>query len=202
MDGRLNQVMYRVCLMLVLLLLLSGCRIEMSLNDSPPATGTTAQSSVPASGNTSGQNESLSIFINGDIEYDESQLNLKAYTNLQEGALLKVILRAYPKEASLREIFNDEVQPAETPVVEKLIEVDSKGESTLTLERQADIVYFLVVRFNPELQPDEIKEVYGARGEKVVVASNVEHYEHEGETMIGVTTSATIGMRPSWAYLQ
>ncbi|WP_113927122.1 hypothetical protein [Bacillus sp. P14.5] len=195
--------MYRVFLLLALLLLLSGCRIELSLDEAPPGTGGAAQSSVPRSeANTVKKNESLSVFINGEIDYDESQIRLMTETDLQEGAVLKVQLKQYPKDAALRDIFNGEVELVETPVLEETMEVDSNGGLDVTLERESDIVYFLTVQFNPELQPDDIKEVYGSRGENIVVSSNVEHYEHEGQTMIGASASANIGMRPSWAYLQ
>ncbi|MGF2614492.1 hypothetical protein FZC84_14000 [Rossellomorea vietnamensis] len=195
--------MYRVFLMLALLLLLSGCRIELSLDEAPPDTGGAAQSSVPSSeANTVKKNESLSVFINGEIDYDESQIRLMTETDLQEGAVLKVQLKQYPKDAALRDIFNGEVELVETPVLEETMEVDSNGGLDVTLERESDIVYFLTVQFNPELQPDDIKEVYGSRGENIVVSSNVEHYEHEGQTMIGASASANIGMRPSWSYLQ
>ncbi|MGM0845076.1 MAG: hypothetical protein ACQEUT_08875 [Bacillota bacterium] len=195
-------MMYKACMIMVLLLLLSGCRIEMSLNDAPAA-GTTAGSNVSESnGNTIKQNESLSVFINGDIEYDESQINLKADTDLQEGAVLKIQLQEYPKDASLREIYNGKVEPVETPVLDEAMEVDPNGGLNVTLEREADVVYILTVQFNPEIQGDEIQEVYGSRGENIVVSGNIEHYDHEGETMIGVKTSAKIGTRPSWGYLQ
>ncbi|WP_044022425.1 hypothetical protein [Bacillus sp. SG-1] len=80
--------------------------------------------------------------------------------------------------------------------------MDEQGNFTLEIEREEDKLYSISVEFNPEIQSDAVKEVYGARGEKIVIASNLERYEHNGETMIGVKASSYIGFPPGWGFLE
>jgi hypothetical protein len=194
--------MYKICMMMVLLLLLSGCRIELSLDEG--AAGTTAartSTEARSEGNNVQQDEPLSVFLNGDVEYNETQITLKLYTELEEGTFLKVSLREYPKDASLRDIANDKVDPVEEPVFEETVEVQN-GDLDLPIEREAGKVYTLTVEFKPEIQPEELKEVYGSRGENIVIASNIYNYKHQGETMIGVKASSYIGLSSGWGMLE
>jgi hypothetical protein len=193
--------MYKVSMMMVLLLLLSGCRIEMNLSEgSSPGTAAHSSPSSSASANVV-EDEPLSVYLNGDVEYDETQITLKLHTELQKGTLLYVILREYPKDASLKGIADGSVEPVEAPVYEGTVEAEKK-DITLPIKREEDKVYTLSVEFKPEIQPDELKEVYGARGENIVIASNIQQYEHEGKTMIGVKASSYIGYPPGWGYLE
>ncbi|WP_409252786.1 hypothetical protein V1502_02335 [Bacillus sp. SCS-153A] len=193
--------MIRVSMLLILLLLLSGCRVEWSL--SGDSTGNTA--AVPSNGEhrpTKTGNDPLSVFLNGDVDYEGTVITLIGYPELHQGTVLKVQLREYPEDASLRGISNGTVEPHEVPVFEQLVEVDGEGNFTLEIDREEDKIYSISVEFNPEKQSDAVKEVYGARGEKIVIASNIERYEHNGETMIGVKASSYIGYPPGWGYLE
>lgn len=192
--------MIRVCMLLILLLLLSGCRIEWSLSG-----GSGGKTAVPSNAEprpTHTGNDPLSVFLNGDVDYEGTQITLIGYPELHQGTVLKVQLREYPEDASLRGIANGTVEPHEMPVFEQLVEVDEEGNFTLDIEREEDKLYSISVEFNPEIQSDAVKEVYGSRGEKIVIASNIEHYEHNGQTMIGVKASSYIGFPPGWGYLE
>ena len=192
--------MFRVCMLLILLLLLSGCRVEWSL--SRDSTGKTAVSTNTEPRPTNTGNDPLSLFLNGDVDYEGTQITLMGYPELHQGTVLKVQLREYPEDASLRGIANGTVEPDKVPVFEQLVEVDEEGNFTLEIEREEDKLYSISVEFNPEIQSDAVKEVYGSRGEKIVIASNIERYEHNGETMIGVKASSYIGFPPGWGYLE
>ncbi|WP_456272491.1 hypothetical protein [Bacillus sp. AK031] len=193
--------MYRASMLMVLLLLLSGCRIELNL-DEGRSSGTVAQSTQSNAGGTNIQeDEPLSVYLNGDVEYNETEITLILHTELQKGTLLNVILREYSKDASLKGIADGSVDPVEAPVYEGTIEAETK-DITLPIKREEDKVYTLSVEFKPEIQPDSLKEVYGERGENIVIASNIHKYEHEGQTMIGVKASSYIGYPPGWGYLE
>ncbi len=201
--GEPNQFMKKVWMMFFSLILLSGCRIELSLDESS-SHGAAAPSNAAARSQVSNtmQKEPLSVFINGDIEYDETLITLNVDTELKKGTVLKVLLREYPEVESLRDIFDGKVEPNKTPIFEETKEVDQKGDFTLEIEREEDKLYSLSVEFKPDIQPDAIKEVYGSRGEEIVVARNIEHYEIGGETMIGVSSSSYVGIPPGWGMLE
>ncbi|WP_421383186.1 hypothetical protein ACOJQI_02390 [Bacillus salacetis] len=194
--------MYKACMMMVLLLLLSGCRIEMDLNgvSSPqPIAGLQEQSA--SAKNTFRRDEPLGVYLNGDVVYRENRITLKLETALPKGTILNIILREYPKDASLRGIADGSVQPVETPVYEGTVEAQSQNIN-LPVKRNPEQIYDLSVEFRPEIQTDELKEVYGERGEKIVIARNLNRYEYEGRTMIGVEASSYIGFPPGSGWLE
>jgi hypothetical protein len=194
--------MYKACMMMVLLLLLSGCRIEMDLNgvSSPQPM---AQSNAPSNSakNTVKKDEPLGVYLNGDVVYRENRITLKLDTALPKGTILKVILREYPKDASLRGIADGTVQPVENPVYDGTVEAQSKIIN-LPVKRDVDQIYDLSVEFRPEIQSDELKKIYGERGENIVIARNLNRYEYEGKTMIGVEASSYIGFPPGSGWLE
>jgi hypothetical protein len=191
----------KACMMMVLLLLLSGCRIEMDLNGVSSPRPIAQADGQPSTPNDTIKKEPVSVFLNGDVVYREKQITLKLETALPKGTILNIILREYPKDASLRGIADESVQPVETPVYEGTVEARSKN-IVLPVKRDEDQIYNLSVEFRPEIQSEELKEIYGERGEKIVIARNLNRYEYEGRTMIGAEASSYIGFPPGSGWLE
>ncbi|EDL65675.1 hypothetical protein [Bacillus sp. SG-1] len=87
--------MIRVCVLLILLLLLSGCRVEWSL--SGDSAGKTAVSTNAEPRPTNTGNDPVSVLLNGDVDYEGTHITLMGYPELHQGSVLKVQLRNIPR---------------------------------------------------------------------------------------------------------
>ncbi len=190
--------------LILLVLLLSGCRVEWTLS-STSDNKTSPNDRTPQENyeKSFSDEDAVSVFINGDVEYNEEEIIINGFTDLEEGTILKVFVRKYPDGAALRDTIDGTVKPVEQPISEEQVTIDHEGNFNVTFQREdAERSYYVTAQFNPEIQPENIQEIYGSKGEKIVYAPKVYHYEIEGKTYIGVKVSAYIGLRPLWTYLR
>ncbi|WP_421385205.1 hypothetical protein ACOJQI_10720 [Bacillus salacetis] len=186
--------------LIFILLLLTGCRVEMSM---PPD----EQEAVAFDGVADAQeimrgieevsekplNEDGEINTKIDIvgEFRGSRsLKLIGESNLPEGAVLTVIFQEFIDDPALTETdILEGAEPTGAKVFQEDVIVKSGGEfSTSFVHRDKMLFGKLTVTFHPEKQPVDLQQVYGPHGENILneekgngkIKYEVDGVEHTG----------------------
>ncbi|WP_421378500.1 hypothetical protein ACOJQI_13145 [Bacillus salacetis] len=170
----------------VFLLLLTGCRMEFSYVEELPESEEEAEEEKEEEEvefiSVDEQLESISvqdtttedgrintaIDIGGMIE-GSTHLKLKGKSNLQEGAVLTIVLQEYEDETGFSVSgISEGAEPTGPVLFEKDVVTGPQGEFYITVIRKDQFKYGKVtVTFRPERQNEEVQSIYGKHGENI-----------------------------------
>jgi hypothetical protein len=169
-----------VCLLVGLLLLMSGCRVVLV---DPSLKASNPEKSAPLK---------EQIKLQAHIQYDNRKIVFRGETELPEGAILEASKMEYPEGT---EPFSVEVGTADplkdTKAAEKT-EVTKDGTFLVVLKRDPQKRYQISFQFRPELQPDPIKEKYGETGNNIGTSEGLFNYEDNGTGYTGIALFAPL----------
>lgn len=157
-----------VLLIIPILLLLSGCRVVLFSSDGP----------------ITERVASKQVHLDSKVFIKRNTLTIRNETTFPPGTIFSIALRPYPADSSRRKIQNYMIEADKNSVVSKEITVNKNGTVNPIVLKRPDPMkrYVLQIKFQPEKQAEEVKGIFGEKGEKLQKGSGVEEIQ-EGSSI-------------------
>jgi hypothetical protein len=152
-------------LLILIAISLSGCRVILFSEDSPPF--------VKEMGKQRVHLEAKAIVRSASII-------IRSETTFPPGTIFDVELKPYPEDATAFQVETYSVAPLKENAVSSTLTVNEKGELEGIVIDRPDINtrYRIQITFNPASQPKEVVNILGSNGERMEIETGVERLEN------------------------
>jgi hypothetical protein len=162
------KISNKSCFLLLFVLftiLLSGCRVILFSEDSPPILKELGKQKV---------NLDATAFVR------TASILIRAETTFPPGSVFDVELNAYPEEASAFQVELSSVDPLKEDAASSTMTVNEDGEMEgIVIDRpDYNTRYRIRISFDPASQPKEVVDKLGRNGENMEMAAGVEQLEN------------------------
>jgi hypothetical protein len=157
------QRKFTLFLIIPIILLLSGCRIILFSSEGPLIE----------------KLASKQVQLDSKVFIKRNTLTIRNETTFPPGTILSIVVRPYPVDSNLLNIQTYAIEAKKDIVISRDIIVKEDGTMDAIMLNRPDPTkrYLLQITFLPEKQEEEVKDIFGEKGETLQKGAAVEEIQ-------------------------